>query len=220
MRKEVISISLEAQLGETRCVLERESLESNQVHVSWTDAVAQEHHLSAPIRPANMPILGDNVFNLSDLIFHFCGVTPIKVRRSKSDEASPLIRLSFRDIMWYCYLDQNHLDSSFYRLKDPIIEGKSRDVMRFVVGYYTERLQELEISLEGMLTERQGKIQTTQQMRQFLDRLGYGTEQQIRDEIAATTGQLHEAEQKQRPFGMTSRSTLTSRTRCGSSYEA
>jgi hypothetical protein len=196
VRKEVISVSLDAQLGQTRCVLERESLESNNLHVSWTDTSGQEHHLSAPLRPASTPILGDNVFNVSDLIFHFCGVTPIKVRKSKSDDGSPLIRLSFRDIMWYCYLDQNHLDSSFYRLKEPIVEAKSRDVMRFIVGFYTEHLQELEIGLEVLLRERDGKIETTKQMRQFLDRLGYGTEQQIRDEINSTKRQLQEAEQK------------------------
>jgi rubrerythrin len=196
VRKEVISISLDAQLGDIRCVLERESLGSNQVHVSWKGHDDQEHHVSAPLRAGSVPILGTTVFNLSDLIFHFCGITPIKVRKSKSDDESPLIRLSFRDLMWYCYLDQNHLDSSFYRLKEPIVEGKSRDVMRFIVGYYTDRLQELEDRLDKLVTERAGKIATTQQMRQFLDRLGFGTEQQIRDEIVATQRQLEEAEQK------------------------
>jgi DNA repair exonuclease SbcCD ATPase subunit len=196
VRKEVVSVSLDAQLGDTRVVLERESLDSNQVHVSWSDEQGHEHHLLAPIRPANTPILGDNVYNLSDLIFHFCGVTPIKVRKSKSDEGSPLIRLSFRDIMWYCYLDQDHLDSSFFRLKEPVIEAKSRDVMRFIVGYYTERLQELEIQLEGLVRDRDAKIETTKQMRAFLDRLGYATEQQIRDEVRTAEHELRDAEQK------------------------
>ncbi len=196
VRKEVISISLDAQLGEIRCVIERESLGSNQVHVSWKGHDNQEHHVSAPLRAGSVPILGTAVFNLSDLIFHFCGITPIKVRKSKADDESPLIRLSFRDLMWYCYLDQNHLDSSFYRLKEPIVEGKSRDVMRFIVGYYTDRLQDLEIQMDKLLRERAGKIETTQQMRQFLDRLGFGTERQIRDEIAATQGRLDEAEHK------------------------
>lgn len=196
VRKEVVSIALDVQLGKTRFVLERESLDSNQVHVSWTDESATEHHLMAPIKPTSTPILGDTVYNLSDLIFHFCGVTPIKVRKSKSDEGSPLIRLSFRDIMWYCYLDQDHLDSSFFRLKEPIVEAKSRDVMRFVVGYYTERLQELEIALESLVRDRDAKLESAKQIREFLDRLGYGSEQQIRDEISAAQVQLTVAVQR------------------------
>lgn len=195
VRKEVISVAVDIQLGDRRFILERESLESNQVHVIWSDQEG-EHHLTAPVRPGDRPIYGDSVYNLSDLIFVFCGIRPIKVRRSKSDGDSPLIRLSFRDLMWYCYLDQNHLDSSFFHLNEPIVEGKSRDVMRFIVGYYTDRLQDLEIELEGLTTSRAGKIATIEQMRGFLDRLGFGREQQIRDETSAAQNELQQAEAK------------------------
>jgi hypothetical protein len=195
VRKEVISIAIDVQLGERRCIFERESLESSHVHVIWTDREG-EHHLTAPIRPVERPIYGETVFNVSDLIFAFCGIRPIKVRRSKSDGDSPLIRLSFRDLMWYCYLDQNHLDSSFFHLNEPVIEAKSRDVMRFIVGYYTDRLQELEIELDGLTTARSGKVATIEQMRGFLDRLGFGTEQQIRDETLAAQNELQQAETK------------------------
>lgn len=83
-----------------------------------------------------------------DLIFYFLDIIPLKVRKSKVEDNSPLVRLSFRDILWYCYLQQDLLDSSFYRLEDSYRKLKSRDVMRFVVGYYKERLNQLESELE------------------------------------------------------------------------
>lgn len=196
VRKEVLNISLAAELGSTSCVLERETLDKNYVHVSWKDLQNKEHHTLAPIRAGDNPILGDSVFNLSDLIFHFCGITPIKVRKSKSEEGSPLIRLSFRDLMWYCYLEQDKLDSSFYRLKEPILESKSRDVMRFILGYYTERLQELDLRLEQIINEREAKLQMSHQMRLFLDNLGYGSEQQILQEINVARTELEAAQRK------------------------
>lgn len=195
VRKEVITVSLTAQMGDSTCVFERQAQGSNQIHVTWTDSEGEAHHVLAPIKPGTTPIVGDSVFNVSDLIFQLCGVTPIKVRRNKSDQESPLIRLSFRDLMWYCYLEQDKLDSSFYRLKEPIVEAKSRDVMRFVVGYYTERLQELEIRLEQISTERAAKIEACRQMRHFLEKLGYNSDQQIQAEIEHAQQELEQAKQ-------------------------
>lgn len=197
VRKEVINVTLTVQMGQSICVFERQAHGSSQIHVTWTDTEGMERHVLAPVKPGNTPIVGDGVFNVSDLIFHLCGVTPIKVRRSKSDQESPLIRLSFRDLMWYCYLEQDKLDSSFYRLKEPILEGKSRDVMRFVVGYYTDRLQELEIRLEQLSTERAAKSEACGQMRHFLEKLGYASDQQIEGEIEQARQELDQAKQRQ-----------------------
>ncbi len=94
----------------------------------------------APCQADSQPILGDTVYSISDLIFYFWGVDPPRVRQSKFDAESPLIRLSFRDLMWYCYLKQEELESAFFHLEDQNRKWKSRDVMRFVLGYLTERM--------------------------------------------------------------------------------
>jgi rubrerythrin len=195
VKKEVLSVAIDVQLGDRRCNLERESLYAQDVHVIWTDE-AGEHHLQVPIDPSTNPVYGDDVFNVSDLIFAFCGIRPLKVRKNKTESDAPLIRLSFRDLMWYCYLDQNELDNAFFHLQRPILEGKSRDVMRFVVGYYTERLQQLEIEHEALLAKRAGNISAIAEMRSVLDRLGYANEQRIRDEKGATENELVAAERK------------------------
>lgn len=119
------------------------------------------------------------MFNLSDLLFHLLGITPLKVRRSKRETESPLVRLSFRDVMRYCYLSQTEMDSSFFRLEAPVVQTKSRDVMRFVLGYFTERLNDLEMSLEDTTEERYGKLNAAKQIRDFLRQHGLGTVEEI-----------------------------------------
>src|SRR5206468_1227636 len=65
VRKEVLSVAIDVQLGDRRCNLERESLHAKHVHVIWTDE-AGEHHLQVPVDPSSTPVYGDNVFNVSD----------------------------------------------------------------------------------------------------------------------------------------------------------
>ena len=61
-------------------------------------------------------VAGTGIEVLSDLFFHLGGVTPPKVRRSKLKEDSDLERLSLRDLLWYCYLDQDTIDNEFFHL--------------------------------------------------------------------------------------------------------
>ncbi len=113
--------------------------------MTWIDAEGKGATVLAPIDNAPSPTWNEAVYGLSDLIFFLAGIGPMRVRRNKTDPDAPLISLSFRDVMWYCYLDQDELDSTFFHLlqDDPRLP-KSRDVMRFVLGYYTERLNQLE----------------------------------------------------------------------------
>jgi rubrerythrin len=126
---------------------------------------------------------------ISGLVFHLCGVTPIKVRQRSRDPDSPLIRLSIRDLWWYCYLDQLHLDSSFYHLEDPFRGRKSQDAMRFFTGLHSERLSQLETELMSIIDEQRSKREAVQQIRSFMNRFELGSELDI-------VSQLHAAEQE------------------------
>jgi rubrerythrin len=199
INRELVSVELTAHIGEYNVLFEREAKKSNQVQVTWQDADGRSASVLAPIEAQSGagPIWDNNVFNLTDLIFYLFGITPIKVKRSKRDQDSPLVRLSFRDIMWYCYLDQDHLDSSFFRLEDKFRGLKSRDVMRFVVGFYTERLNDLEINLEEIKDQRAGKLEAAEQLKTSLQELGYDSESKIGNEIRNTTVELRKAKSEQ-----------------------
>jgi tetratricopeptide (TPR) repeat protein len=192
---QLLSVELNIRIGEFNCVFEREAEKSDQVQVTWQDATGKGRSILAPNQPVNnQPILDDDIFNLSDLIFHFLGVIPPKVRKNKIREDSPMVRLSFRDMMWYCYLEQSKLDSSFYELDVDYKKQKSRDIMRFISGYYTENLLELENKLSDTRIERNGKIEAVKQIESFLENNGFETETEIKKSIEDCTKELQEAQ--------------------------
>jgi DNA repair exonuclease SbcCD ATPase subunit len=196
IQQELVSVELAAEMGRYEVLFEREARSSNQVQVTWQNAEGERATVLAPLQASPTPIWGENVFNLSDLIFYLYDITPMKVRKSKANPESPLVRLSFRDMMWYCYLDQDQLDSSFYRLgaEESFRRLKSRDVMRFVVGYYTERLQDLEVRLEEVTSERASKREAADRIGQFLQEFGYGSLQAVESEVQKCQQEQQEAD--------------------------
>ena len=146
MQSEFVASSLILELKNGVLTIERER-DSSNVLASWgtgTDAF----QLIIPARVANGIVLpGTDVETLSDLIFYLSGITPPRVRKSKKREDSESARLSIRDLLWYCYLDQDEIDSSFFYLQrggDTFKQLKSRDVLRYIIGFHDERVAELE----------------------------------------------------------------------------
>lgn len=182
--QELVSVQLSTSIEDYEVLFEREAKDSNQVQVTWRNSEGSSGNVLAPITasPTRGPIWGDDVYNLSDLIFYLFGLSPIKVRKSAHPD-SKLVRLSFRDIMWYCYLEQGELDSSFFNLEKPIIMSKSRHAMRFIIGAYTEKSNELEIELSKIREQRSTKRDSLEQIRSFLGQFGYSSDQEIISEI-------------------------------------
>ena len=147
IQREFVAVTLGARLGEYECTLERGAEDTQAVRVTWARSNEDVGSVNAPLAPSETPLLDAEVFNLSDLLFHLCGVEPIRVPQRTRDPNSPMIRLSFRDVWWYCYLDQTHLDSSFFRLEDAFRGRKSQDAMRFFTGLHSERLSQLQADL-------------------------------------------------------------------------
>jgi uncharacterized protein YydD (DUF2326 family) len=184
-----IAASLAAQIRDLDVVFERSATERGHVRVTWKGPTTSGA-VSAPVDPGDAPILGDTVFNLSDLIFTLAGIEPIRVRRSKRDPESPLVRLSFRDLMWYCYLKQDKLDSSFYRLEDGPKRWKSMDAMRFIAGLHSERLNELDAQLADAQDEQRGKRAAVEEIRRFLGQFDLASPLEVQARIEAAKSEL------------------------------
>jgi rubrerythrin len=194
IQQEFVAVQLAVNLGDYHCTLERASTDTQGVRVSWSHHDKDIGSVNAPLAATDVPVLGEEVYNLSDLLFFLCGITPIKVRKRTRDPDSPMVRLSFRDIWSYCYLDQTHLDSSFFRLEDPFRGRKSQDAMRFFTGLHSERLSQLETELFRAIDEQQGKRAAVLQIRQFMMRFHLGSELDVAGQIAQTRREQSEAE--------------------------
>lgn len=192
LQKEFVSSTLRADLGENRCTLERAAIDSSAVRVSWVDAQGRAWSVNAPLRPREEPIIENSVFCLSDLLFWLCGEEPIKVRKSRGDPESDMVRLSFRDVWRYCYLDQAELDSSFFRLEDPIRGRKSGDAMRFFTGLHSERMSQLEAELSSAQEEQRTKREAVKQLREFMRRFEFASEGDLFGQLEASRRALAE----------------------------
>lgn len=156
LQNEFVSASLKLEIDETLVDLRRD-LASNFIWASWKQ-MDGDRELMIPARKAGGEVIPESGIEvISDLIYVLGGRTPPKVRKSKRKEESDLARLSLRDLLWYCYLDQDSMDSSFFHLDrnaDHFKRLKSRDVLRFLVGFHQEQVSELEVKLELHRTER------------------------------------------------------------------
>lgn len=196
IQREFISAELSLVIGNYDCKLERAVDDTQSVRVTWAGPGGDVGSVNAPLSPQPQPLLNAEVYNLSDLIFHLCGVTPIKVRKRSHDPDSPLIRLSFRDVWWYCYLDQTHLDSSFFRLGDPFRGRKSQDAMRFFTGLHSERLSQIDYDLMRTVDNQRTKREAVQQIRTFMARFDLESEIDLAGQLKAAQQQLAEAQQR------------------------
>lgn len=156
LQTEFVSASLSLTVEDSPLILERDANATGIKARFTTDK--QPFEIMIPARvPGGEVLIDTGVEVLSDLIYYLAGKTPPKVRRSKIKEDSELTRLSIRDLLWYCYLDQETIDSSFFHLEGDANHYKrlkSRDVLRFIVGFHQERVSELEVELETIRTER------------------------------------------------------------------
>ncbi len=195
LRNELLVARLTAKIGESSVVFEREADNDVSARVSWEGSGEVGSEIF-PLDAGPNPVFFPDVYTLSDLLFHFAGVPPIKVRKSKRDPDSPLVRLSFRDVMWYCYLRQEDLDSSFFQMEHPYKRNKSIDVMRFVVGFHSERLNELEQQYAQTSDNLQASRTSAVQIRSFLRRFELGSDVGIDEQLQETEHALAAAEPK------------------------
>lgn len=193
IQKELLSASLEINFEKYNALIERE-VESNKVRVTWANTKGESTSIIAPIKGNDSGIIwGNDIENLSDLLYFLMGKKPLRVKQSKIKEDTQLIRLSFRDFLVFCYLDQQHLDSSFFKLTEPIVGQKSKDVIEYVIGFYSDKLSQLEIELDECKNNRNSKLGSINQLQYFMDKFGYSNADQLNHDIAIVTEKLNEA---------------------------
>jgi len=194
IQQEFVSAILHLYLNEYKCVIERGATDISTVRISWFASEEKSGSVNAPLHAQEEQLIsGIEIYSLSDIIFFLCGIEPIKVRRSSRDVDSPLIRLSFRDLWRYCYLEQMHLDSSFFRFEDPFRRRKGQDAMRFFTGLHSERFSQLETKLLKTIEEQKTKKLAITKIREFMEQFSLGSESEINGQLQEAESQLSDA---------------------------
>lgn len=201
---EVISVQLLMQIGATEVLLERDIKSTTSLVASWKNE-EELGRLDLPFEAGKESLYGDDVFNFSDFIFRAMSVPVLKVRVKKDDPDSNLHRVSLRDFWRFCYLDQKHLDSSFFVLEQPIRAEKSKDVLKYVLGLHSDRLNTLQSELSEARQAQRTLKEAAQQIHDFLSHYGFSSEPEIDLQLdsvnqeAEVLEQERESQQSEKP---------------------
>ena len=182
VQRELLSVQLTLTIGERDVLIERAKGEGF-ARVSWIEDDDEPISLQVRAKGDGPVVYGDDVVNLSDLIFRLLGYPIIRVRKRTGDDDSPMVRLSFRDLLKFCYLEQEELDSSFFRLGQPVLAEKSKDALNFFTGYYSERLSTLHAEFDQARSDQRSKTEAAERIREFLAQFGFASDSQIDGEI-------------------------------------
>ncbi len=181
LQAEFVSATLILELERATVSIER-ARDAADVFASWE---GDQGHYSVviPARVAAGEVIPETgVETLSDLVFWLSEINPPRVRKSKSKADSKIVRLSLRDLLWYCYLDQDHIDSSFFYLEESAefyMRLKSRDVIRYVIGYHDERVADLEAELDQLRANRTARVASIDSLSKALVEVGIESEAQV-----------------------------------------
>ncbi|MBE9639157.1 AAA family ATPase [Salipiger mangrovisoli] len=178
---EVLKVQLTVDFSGNVVLFER-GISSSSVDVSWNEEGGVRYD-TLPLQAGSEPIIGDDIYNLSDFILNLFKLKPIKVRKRKGDDNSDLHRLSFRDFYRFCYLDQPELDSSLFHLEAPILGEKSKDVLKYSLGFQSDKLVSLQQQLQETRQKQRSLREAAEQVSIFLRKYGFDSESEIDQQV-------------------------------------
>jgi hypothetical protein len=166
--------------------------ESSNVIATWLEDGQGMEVLMPARKAADVVVPGTSIEVLSDLIFHLAGLPAPRVRKGRRTADERLERLSLRDLFRFCYLDQDNIDSDFFRLDgegDYIRRAKSVDAMRFVLGYHQDQVASLEAELQGLTEQRQAAKAAAEALAKVLEESGLSSPVEIDARVEALRAQ-------------------------------
>ncbi len=127
----------------------------------------------------------------SEFIFNALNLTNIKIKDSPSKDDSNLSRLSFRDIIKYCYIDQDDLGSKrFLDRGDYVLEAKNTQVFKYIFNALDSQISELDQEISLKTKEKSVIEKKYQSVSEFLRESDFGSMQGIDEEVTRIDGQL------------------------------
>lgn len=196
LQYEFVSATVEVRINGLALSLRRDR-DALSVVATWIQG-DENLQVVVPARRAGGEVIKDSgVEVLSDLLFYLANESPPKVRRRQGRDDERLERLSFRDLYRYCYLDQQGMDSDFFRLnsENGATKQKSVDAIRYILGYHSEKVAELEAKLQAEREERLGLQIGARAMERALYEAGFPDAETLERAIADTEAELSQAQQ-------------------------
>lgn len=191
LQLEFVQAVLRLEIGGVSLTIYREA-ESSSVVAAW-DAGDESFEVLIPARKANgIVVPGTSIEVLSDLIFYLANLAPPKVRKGRGTAEPSMVRLSLRDLIRFCYIDQDEIDSDFFRLDlegDWIRRAKSVDAMRFILGYHQDQVAALESELQTLHEQKMTAKTAADALMKVLEESGFSDPSEIDGRIESINAQ-------------------------------
>lgn len=191
LQLEFVQAILSLEVEGRRLTIYRER-ESSNVVATWKDG-DESLEVLIPARKASGIVLpGTSIEVLSDLIFHLADLSVPKVRKGRRTAEPSMVRLSLRDLIRFCYIDQDEIDSDFFRLDlegDWARRAKSVDAMRFTLGYHQDQVAVLEAELHALHEQKMAAKAAAVALTKVLEESGFSNPAEIDMRIESLNSQ-------------------------------
>jgi hypothetical protein len=181
IQRQVRSVQLEVELSGETAVVERAAFSNQNVAFVHHCSLAQMSIPHAKSRRIVDPPGAED--SLSMLLLEHCGLAGIQLREAPTKADSKLDPLSFRDVLWLCYLENPRLDGRALLFEPNHMKHlKLRQVIEVVFGIHDDQLAKLGDQLRNLEEQKLKRLGAIDSLRSFLD------EQEVPDrmELAAT----------------------------------
>ena len=175
--QEVLSLEVEGR----RLTIYRERGSSNVV-ATWKEGEESLEVLVPARKAEGIAVPGTTIEVLSDLVFHLADLPAPMVRKGRRTAEPSMVRLSLRDLLRFCYIDQDEIDSDFFRLDlegDWVRRAKSVDAMRFILGYHQDQVAALEGDLQAIHEQKMGARAAAEALKKVLEESGFSNPAEI-----------------------------------------
>lgn len=191
LQLEFVQAVLSLEVEGRRLTIYRER-ESSNVVAAWKDGDESLEVLIPARKAGGIVVPGTSIEVLSDLIFHLADLSAPKVRKGRRTAEPSMVRLSLRDLIRFCYIDQDEIDSDFFRLDlegDWVRRAKSVDTMRFILGYHQDQVAVLESELQALHEQKMAAKAAAEALTKVLEESGFSNPAEIDERIESLSSQ-------------------------------
>lgn len=168
VQRQVRSVQLEVELSGEVAVIERAAFSEQNVafvhHCPLADLALPHAKTRRPVEPTG----ADD--SLSMLLLEHCGLAGISLKEAPTKEDSPLHPLSFRDVLWLCFLENPRLDGRALLFEQTHMKNlKLRQVIEVIFGVHDDQLAKLGGQLRKLEEQRVKREAALESLRAFLE---------------------------------------------------
>lgn len=127
----------------------------------------------------------------SDFLLSALNLTNLKIKQAPTKDDSDLVRLSFRDLFKYCYVDQDELGSKKYMRSDNYaLQIKNAEVFKYLFNALDSQISEIEQDISVKSTEKNEIERKFSLVSEFLRESEFGSMISLDDEVEKTDNDI------------------------------